>query len=118
MPRTHTFDRIGRPIPDPWTTLGVPRGAPPATIRVAYRALVRAPPPESDPEAFRSISAAYRLLTDPEAVLERHLGELSIGSPADYGLAPSAEGDDDRTPREIVAGELLLYALAEAFAGR
>ena len=58
MPRTHTFDRIGRPIPDPWTTLGVPRGAPPETIRVAYRDLVLAHPPESDPEAFRSISAA------------------------------------------------------------
>ena len=51
---------------DPYAVLGLPRTATAAEIKQAYFALVRAHPPEREPEAFKRIRAAYERLRDPE----------------------------------------------------
>ena len=53
------------PYSDPYAVLGLPREAPAAEIKRAYFALVRAHPPERDPEAFKRVRAAYERLRDP-----------------------------------------------------
>jgi curved DNA-binding protein CbpA len=55
---------------DPYTTLGLPRGADADAIKRAYFALVRAHPPEREPDVFKRIRAAYELLRDPAKRLE------------------------------------------------
>jgi curved DNA-binding protein CbpA len=47
---------------DPYKTLGVESNATEAEIKQAYFALVRNHPPESDPEGFKRIRAAYEKL--------------------------------------------------------
>ncbi len=61
---------------DPFTVLGVSPGAPPLEIRAAYFALVRAHPPERDPEGFKRIHAAYEQLGSPRKRAELTLLEL------------------------------------------
>ncbi|WP_433260293.1 J domain-containing protein [Actinosynnema sp. CS-041913] len=56
--------------PDPYTTLGVPRDAPPARITASYRALLLALHPDTrreptDPARLAEVLAAYALLRDP-----------------------------------------------------
>lgn len=58
------------PPQNPYAALGLARGATAAEIKQAYFALVRAHPPERDPEAFKRIRAAYEHLRDPEKRLE------------------------------------------------
>jgi curved DNA-binding protein CbpA len=55
---------------DPYEILGVPRSATAAALKQAYFALVRAHPPERDPETFKQVRAAYERLRDPAARLE------------------------------------------------
>ena len=50
---------------DPYEVLGVPRAATAAAVKQAYFALVRAHPPERDPEMFKRIRTAYERLRDP-----------------------------------------------------
>jgi curved DNA-binding protein CbpA len=57
---------MAEPYSDPYAVLGVPRTAAAAAIRSAYFALVRAHPPERDPDNFKRIRAAYEHLRDPE----------------------------------------------------
>ena len=57
---------MAHPYIDPYAVLGVARTATPAAIKSAYFALVRAHPPERDPETFKRIRAAYERLRDPE----------------------------------------------------
>ena len=58
---------------DPFAALGLRRGASDAEIRQAYFALVRAHPPERDPETFKRIRAAYERVRDPEQRLEAEM---------------------------------------------
>ncbi len=51
---------------DPYVTLGLMRNASVAEIKQAYFALVRAHPPERDPDMFKRIRAAYEDLRDPQ----------------------------------------------------
>ena len=51
---------------DPYTVLGLERTATAAEIKTAYFALVRAHPPERDPETFKRVRAAYERLRDPQ----------------------------------------------------
>lgn len=55
---------------DPYTILGLERTANAADIKKAYFALVRAHPPEREPEMFKRIRAAYERLRDAEQRLE------------------------------------------------
>jgi curved DNA-binding protein CbpA len=57
---------MATPYVDPYAVLGVTRSATPAEIKQAYFALVRAHPPEREPETFKRIRAAYERLRDPE----------------------------------------------------
>lgn len=50
-----------------YATLGVERSADVRAIKKAYFALVRQFPPESHPEEFKRVRAAYEVLSDPEA---------------------------------------------------
>ncbi len=59
--------------PDPWAVLGIPRDADLATARAAWKRIARASHPDrnpGDPEAerrFKDASAAWALLSDPDA---------------------------------------------------
>lgn len=55
---------------DPYAVLGLSRTASAAEIRQAYFALVRAHPPEREPDTFKRIRAAYEQLRDSERRLE------------------------------------------------
>ena len=57
---------MATPYVDPYAVLGVTRSATPTEIKQAYFALVRAHPPEREPETFKRIRAAYERLRDPE----------------------------------------------------
>ncbi len=54
------------PYIDPYSVLNLARTATAAEIRQAYFTLVRAHPPERDPDTFKQIRAAYERLRDPE----------------------------------------------------
>lgn len=51
---------------DPYSVLGLKRGASHAEIRRAYFRKVREHPPETDPETFKTIRAAYEQLRSAE----------------------------------------------------
>ena len=55
---------------DPYQVLGIPRTANAAALKQAYFALVRAHPPERDPEMFKQVRAAYERLRDPAVRVE------------------------------------------------
>ena len=58
---------------DPYLVLGVPRDADDQSIRRAYLEAVKAATPETDPERFKAVSAAYESIRN-EA--QRHAYEL------------------------------------------
>ena len=53
------------PYVDPYESLGLARSASAEEIKRAYFALVKANPPERNPEQFKRIRAAYECLRDP-----------------------------------------------------
>ena len=61
---------MSKPYVDPYSELGVARTATPAEIKQAYFALVRAYPPEREPQRFKRIRAAYEQLRDAERRVE------------------------------------------------
>ncbi len=58
------------PYTDPYAVLGLSPTATSAEIKGAYFALVRAHPPERDPETFKRVRAAYESVRDPAARVE------------------------------------------------
>ena len=61
---------------DPFTALGLTPSATPIEIKNAYFALVRAHPPEREPETFKVIRAAYEQLRDPQKRIEVEMSLL------------------------------------------
>ena len=61
---------MSKPYVDPYSELGVARTATPAEIKQAYFGLVRAYPPEREPQKFKRIRAAYEQLRDAERRIE------------------------------------------------
>lgn len=57
---------MAQPYLNPYSVLGVDRSASAEEIRQAYFALVRAHPPEREPDTFKRIRAAYERVRDPE----------------------------------------------------
>lgn len=76
---TERMERRGRQIQpnltssDPYAVLGLLRGAAEREVKRAYFELVRAYPPEEQPEAFKLIRAAYEKLRTPDAKAETDL---------------------------------------------
>lgn len=54
-------------VEDPWDVLGVDREADQRTIRKAYLKAIKSCRPETDPEGFGRIRAAYEALSSPQA---------------------------------------------------
>jgi curved DNA-binding protein CbpA len=61
---------MSEPYSDPYEVLGIARTATAAVLKQAYFALVRAHPPERDPEMFKQVRAAYERLRDPSVRAE------------------------------------------------
>jgi curved DNA-binding protein CbpA len=61
---------MSEPYTDPYEVLGLARTATAAELKQAYFALVRAHPPERDPQMFKQVRAAYERLRDPAARVE------------------------------------------------
>jgi hypothetical protein len=57
--------RAGSPSADPYGLLGVARDATAEEVRRAYFRLVRQTPPETHPEEFQRVRAAYETLRSP-----------------------------------------------------
>jgi len=66
---------------DPYSVLGLKRGASHEEIRRAYFQKVREHPPETDPEAFKAIRAAYEQLRSAEQRLVTDLYLLQAPPP-------------------------------------
>ena len=60
---------------NPYETLGLPRQADEDEIRARYLELVRAFPPDRDPQRFAAVRAAYEQLHDPAVRLPALLFE-------------------------------------------
>lgn len=76
----------------PYQTLQVTLDDDSETIRQAYVDAIRRHPPESDPESFRLINEAYKLINTEDARLTREIGSSSssstvLGSPMEAALA-------------------------------
>ena len=79
-------------LPDPYTELGVAETATDADIKQAYFAQVRAHPPETDPQGFKRIRAAYERLRTPDKRLETDMLRLATWpEPSLESLAAGAE---------------------------
>jgi len=63
-------------MPDPYETLGLPRGCDEADVRRRYLELVRQYPPDRAPERFTEIHQAYEKLRDPVVRVESKLFDL------------------------------------------
>lgn len=92
------------PEGDPYAALGVARDATGPEIRKAYLRLVREHPPESDAEAFATISAAYAILGNPE---KRAKFDAAIAWPADAREAADQAAALAREEKFTAACELL-----------
>ena len=78
---------------DPYQLLGIAPDADARGIKIAYFALVRRFPPETHPEAFRRIRAAYELLSDPaQRAFHDAARETGAASPDAAELAALREG--------------------------
>ena len=88
----------GPPVVDPYAVLGVDPAATLDEVKTAYFALVRAHPPERDPEMFKRIRAAYERLRDPDKRLETDMLRLQAWpEPSLKGIFDDAETDLTRS---------------------
>ena len=58
---------------NPYLTLGVPRDADDSRIRQAYLDAVKQAPPDTHPERFQSVNAAYELVKDEPHRIDHYL---------------------------------------------
>ena len=103
----------GTPVANPYAVLGVDPQATLDEIKTAYFALVRAHPPERDPEGFKRIRAAYEQLRDPDRRLETDMLRVQAWpEPSLDGLFEDAPLDpplrDPRTQQARAGGRLSL----------
>lgn len=61
---------MAEPYVDPYAVLGIERKATAGEIKAAYFSMVRAHPPEREPDRFKQVRAAYERLRDPERRVE------------------------------------------------
>lgn len=105
-------DAQGHPIPDPFETLGIPRGTTDeSTIRAAFREETIAHPPEQEPERARQIREARDRLIEAPRFLEREALELRVPDPDAWQLGETPKPRVDTWAR--LMGQAALYALVE-----
>jgi curved DNA-binding protein CbpA len=92
---------------DPFTTLGVDENAGDEEIRRRYLALVRAFPPDRDPERFQAYRAAFEALCDERKRLEAKILNNSDATLARFKSRLLAEAK----PFSARASKLTLCAL-------
>ena len=87
---------------DPYSVLGLKRGAGHEEIRRAYFRLVREHPPETDQEAFKVIRAAYEQLRSGEQRAKTDLYLLQAPPPWQPGMRWRTAAFDLSLPRETL----------------
>lgn len=91
---------------DPYSALGVARGATQDDVKQAYFKAVREHPPERDPEAFKAIRAAYERINTPEKRVEADMRLLRAW--------PAPEAWPTAPPLDLAVHRADLIALARA----
>jgi curved DNA-binding protein CbpA len=101
-------------LPDPYAELGLPETATDADIKQTYFAQVRLHPPETDPQGFKRIRAAYERLRTPDKRRETDLLRLVVWpEPSLESFAPPAG-----LPAGVDAADVLRAARALSDLGR
>jgi len=67
---------------NPFVVLGVPQDADEAMIRARYLELVKAFPPDREPERFREVRAAFEAVQDPLVLATRLLEPPDLEAPS------------------------------------
>jgi curved DNA-binding protein CbpA len=93
--------------PDPYVVLGVDRRADAGEIKRAYFQLVRQHPPESAPERFQEVRAAYEQLRSPERRAQADL--FLVQPPPEIPARRGASYDLSVHAADIVAIALALH---------
>ena len=99
-------------LADPYAELGLAPTATEADIKRAYFAQVRAHPPETDPQGFKRIRAAYERLRTPEKRLETDMLRLTLWP------EPPLEALAAELPRTVRLDDVLSAARALSDLGR
>ena len=97
---------------DPYAVLGLGPEASADEIKKAYFALVRAHPPERDPEGFRRIRAAYDRLNTPER--KRETDMLRVEPWPEPELSPPPPSDLKVASEDIIAAARELSDLGKS----
>ena len=104
---------------DPFTVLGVDEAADDAEVRRRYLALVRAFPPDREPERFQDCRAAYEALGDERKRLEATLLRTNEAALSRLGVTAlrAASPLSARATKRTVAA-LLAEGIVQAAAAR
>ncbi len=105
----------GTPVANPYAVLGVDPQATLDEIKTAYFALVRAHPPERDPEGFKRIRAAYEQLRDPDRRLETDMLRVQAWpEPSLDGLFEDAPLELSLDPADVIRAARALSDLGRS----
>jgi curved DNA-binding protein CbpA len=105
----------GTPVANSYAVLGVDPQATLDEIKTAYFALVRAHPPERDPEGFKRIRAAYEQLRDPDRRLETDMLRVQAWpEPSLAGLLEDAPLDLSLDPADVIRAARALSDLGRS----
>lgn len=100
---------------DPFAALGLDENADDDAVKRRYLALVRAYPPDREPERFQALRQAYEAVRGQRERLERKLLHTSTGALSRLKLhCLSAPGGKRRRPSPAALTALLLDGLQRA----
>jgi curved DNA-binding protein CbpA len=100
---------------DPFTALGVDENAGDEAIKQRYLALVRAHPPDREPERFQEYRRAYEAVRGERERLEVQLLQTSSGALTRLKLhCLRTAGTERRRPSEATMAALFLDGLYQA----
>ena len=100
---------------DPFTVLGVDENAGDEAIKLRYLALVRAYPPDREPDRFQEYRRAYEAVRGERERLQVKLLRTSTGALSRLKLhCLSPGGTERRRPSEATMAALILDGLYQA----